>query len=65
MTFTPNEIAYLTSQPPGRLATVGPGDRPHLVPVGVFPDTEDHTAVVGGRSGIDTGAFELVAGDVA
>ena len=51
MSFTPNEIDYIQSQPLGRLATVGPDGQPHLVPVGAFVDTEDHTIVVAGHSG--------------
>jgi pyridoxamine 5'-phosphate oxidase family protein len=31
--FTDEEIAYLRSQPTARLATVGPGDQPDVVPV--------------------------------
>ena len=34
--FTDAEVQYLTSQPLGRLATVGPDGRPHVMPVGVF-----------------------------
>lgn len=33
MAFTDEEIAYLRSQPTARLATVGPGDQPDVVPV--------------------------------
>ncbi|WP_283136420.1 PPOX class F420-dependent oxidoreductase [Rhizohabitans arisaemae] len=51
MTFTPNEITYLTSQPLGRLATVGPNGRPHVVPVGVFYDPEARDIVIGGVEG--------------
>ncbi|MEQ4209734.1 PPOX class F420-dependent oxidoreductase [Actinopolymorpha sp. B9G3] len=51
MTFTANEIEYLNSQPLGRLATVGPGGRPHIVPVGVFFDPATETIVVGGHAG--------------
>lgn len=46
-TFTSAELAYLGSQPLGRLATVGPGGRPHVTPVGVFHDPESDTIVVG------------------
>ncbi len=34
MSFTDEEIAYLRSQPLARLATVGPGEQPDVVPVG-------------------------------
>lgn len=51
MTFSANEIEYLNSQLLGRLATVGPGGRPHIVPVGVFLDRETQTIVIGGHAG--------------
>ena len=35
-------------QPLGRFATVGPGGRPHVMPVGVFYDAETDTVVIGG-----------------
>lgn len=47
-TFTDAEIEYLTTQPLGRLATVGPGGRPHVMPVGVFYERETDSLVVGG-----------------
>jgi pyridoxamine 5'-phosphate oxidase family protein len=47
-TFTDAEIAYLNSQPLGRLATVGADGRPHVTPVGVFHDPETQTIVIGG-----------------
>ncbi|TMR25020.1 PPOX class F420-dependent oxidoreductase [Nonomuraea turkmeniaca] len=56
MTFTANEIEYLTSQLLGRLATVGPDGRPHIVPVGVFYDPQTQTIVVGGHAGTDMAA---------
>jgi pyridoxamine 5'-phosphate oxidase family protein len=34
MSFTEEEIAYLRSQPLGRLATVAPDGQPDVVPVG-------------------------------
>jgi pyridoxamine 5'-phosphate oxidase family protein len=34
MTFTPQEIAYIGSQPIARLATVAPDGQPDVVPVG-------------------------------
>ncbi|WP_155358174.1 PPOX class F420-dependent oxidoreductase [Acrocarpospora macrocephala] len=51
MRFTDNEIEYLNSQLLGRLATVGPGGRPHIVPVGVFYDPETQTIVIAGHAG--------------
>ncbi|MBC6456663.1 PPOX class F420-dependent oxidoreductase [Actinomadura sp. HBU206391] len=53
MTFTPNEIEYLNGQLLGRLATVGPGGRPHITPVGVFYDPQTQTIVIGGHAGTD------------
>ncbi|GAA3463613.1 PPOX class F420-dependent oxidoreductase [Saccharothrix longispora] len=35
MAFTPDEIAYLRTQPLGRLATLGAGGQPDVVPVAV------------------------------
>jgi pyridoxamine 5'-phosphate oxidase family protein len=46
-TFTDTEITYLSSQPLGRIATVGPDGRPHVTPVGVFHDPETQSVVVG------------------
>ncbi|WP_433466383.1 pyridoxamine 5'-phosphate oxidase family protein [Spirillospora sp. CA-128828] len=77
MTFTANEIDYLNGQLLGRLATVGPDGRPHIVPVGVFCDPETGTIVIGGHAGTgmaaskkfrdarrQTDSFELSARDV-
>ena len=52
-TFTDAEVEYLNSQLLGRLATVGPDGRPHVVPVGVFYDPDTHTIVIGGHAGSD------------
>jgi pyridoxamine 5'-phosphate oxidase family protein len=60
MTFTANEIKYLRSQPLGRLATVGPGGRPHIVSVGVFYDPETQTIVIGGHAGSNMAASKKV-----
>jgi pyridoxamine 5'-phosphate oxidase family protein len=38
--FTPAEIAYLTSQPVGRLATVNVAGDPHVVPVAYYFNAE-------------------------
>ncbi|SFQ71721.1 pyridoxamine 5'-phosphate oxidase family protein [Amycolatopsis arida] len=46
-TLTDAEIAYLAGQPLGRLATVGPHARPHVVPVGFDYDPERGTLVIG------------------
>lgn len=48
--FTNAEVEYLNSQPLGRIATVGPRGRPHVVPVGVFYDPETQAIVIGGAA---------------
>ncbi|RIQ12660.1 PPOX class F420-dependent oxidoreductase [Jiangella rhizosphaerae] len=49
--FTQAELDYLRGQRLGRLATLGPGNRPQLTPVGVFYDPETETIVVAGHAG--------------
>ncbi|MEV4899623.1 PPOX class F420-dependent oxidoreductase [Nonomuraea sp. NPDC055795] len=49
--FTPGEIAYLTSQPLGRLATTGADGRPSVRPVGVIYDPGSGGLIVGGVTG--------------
>jgi pyridoxamine 5'-phosphate oxidase family protein len=49
--FTDGEVAYLTGQPLGRLATVGPDGRPAVRPVGVIYDPEAEAIVIGGVTG--------------
>lgn len=49
--FTDAEVEYLTKGLLGRLATVGPDRRPHVTPLGVFLDPQDHTLVIGGHTG--------------
>lgn len=46
--FTDDEIAYLTSQTLGRMATVGPDGRPHVVPVTFVYDPVEDAIDVGG-----------------
>jgi pyridoxamine 5'-phosphate oxidase family protein len=46
-TFTHAEIQYLNSQPLGRIATVDPHGRPHVMPVAVFYDPETESVVIG------------------
>lgn len=46
-TFTDTEIAYMNSQPLGRLATVGKDGAPHVMPVGFYYDAEDGSIVIG------------------
>ncbi len=47
--FTPAEIAYLRSQMLGRLATVGPGNQPHVVPVAFRYNPDLDTLDIGGH----------------
>lgn len=46
--FTPAEIAYLSHQSLGRLATVDANGRPHVVPVRFTYDVERDAIAVGG-----------------
>jgi pyridoxamine 5'-phosphate oxidase family protein len=55
-TFTAAEVAYLHRQRLGRLATVGPDGRPHVMPVGMFYDPETQAIVIG--SAADMAASE-------
>ena len=48
--FTPPEIAYLTGQRMGRLATVGPDGQPHVVPVTFAYNADEDAIDVGGVS---------------
>ena len=48
--FTDAEIAYLSGQRLGRLATVGPTGQPHVVPVGFRYNPDQDTIDVGGHS---------------
>src|SRR2546427_2337134 len=47
--FTDAEIAYLSGQRLGRLATVGPTGQPHVVPVGFRYNPEHDTIDIGGH----------------
>jgi pyridoxamine 5'-phosphate oxidase family protein len=47
--FTPAEIAYLSSQRLGRLATVGPDGQPHVVPVSFRYNPALDTIDIGGH----------------
>jgi pyridoxamine 5'-phosphate oxidase family protein len=51
-TFTEAEIKYLESQPLGRIATADTKGRPHVMPVGVFYDTESQAIVIGATGGM-------------
>jgi pyridoxamine 5'-phosphate oxidase family protein len=52
--FTDLEIAYLRSQRLGRLATVGPGGQPQVVPVGFRYNADLDTIDIGGHGGFAT-----------
>lgn len=54
--FTAAEIEYMGSQALGRLATVGPDGQPHITPVGIFYDPDDHSLVIGGHAGTEMAA---------
>jgi pyridoxamine 5'-phosphate oxidase family protein len=47
-TFTPDELAYLASQPLGRLATADSNGRPHVVPIGFFVNAAQDAIDIGG-----------------
>jgi pyridoxamine 5'-phosphate oxidase family protein len=47
--FTPQEIEYLNSQRLGRLATVGPDDQPHVVPLAFRYNPEHDTIDISGH----------------
>ena len=47
--FTEKEIEYLRGQRLGRLATVGGGGSPHIVPVGFRLDAEAGAIEIGGH----------------
>lgn len=48
--FTDQEVAYLSEQRLGRLATVDGRGRPHVAPVGFSHDPETDTIVIGGHN---------------
>ena len=50
--FSSAEVNYLRSQILGRLATVGPDGRPHVVPVGFRYNPDLDTIDIGGLSGV-------------
>lgn len=49
-TFSQKEIEYLRGQRLGRLATVGPGGSPHVVPVGFRLSRENDAIEIGGHA---------------
>src|SRR5947207_14095778 len=50
--FTPAEIAFIKTQPIGRIATVGPSGKPHVVPVGFRYNPEQDSIDIGGMAGL-------------
>ncbi len=60
--FTPAEIAYLKSQMLGRLATVGPNGKPHVVPVAFRYNPELDTIDIGGHDFAQRKKFRDVQG---
>lgn len=55
-TFTNAEIDYLNSQLLGRLATVGPDGKPHVMPLGIWYDPDAEAIVVSGHAGTNMAA---------
>lgn len=55
--FTEQEIAYLDEQRLGRLATVGVGNQPHVVPVGFRYDSDADAIHIGGHDFAETKKF--------
>jgi pyridoxamine 5'-phosphate oxidase family protein len=62
MSFTAEEVAYLRSQPIARLATVGAGRQPDVVPVAYEFDGTVFWVGGTGRSVLETRKFRNVAG---
>lgn len=60
MAFTDEEIAYLRAMPTARLATVGPGDQPDVVPVAFEFDGADFWVGGPGVSVLRTRKFRNV-----
>jgi pyridoxamine 5'-phosphate oxidase family protein len=50
--FTQAELEYIQSQRIGRIATIGPDGRPHVVPVGYRYNPEADSIDIGGRAGV-------------
>ena len=50
--FTSAEIAYIKTQPIGRIATVGPNGKPHVVPVGFRYNPDEDSIDIGGVTGL-------------
>jgi pyridoxamine 5'-phosphate oxidase family protein len=62
MAFTPEEIAYLRSQPLARLATVADDGQPDVVPVAFEFDGTAFWVGGSGRSALTTRKFRNIAG---
>jgi pyridoxamine 5'-phosphate oxidase family protein len=60
MSFTEEEIAYLRAQPVARLATLGPGEQPDVVPVSAEFDGTYFWVGGSGRTVLDTRKFRNV-----
>jgi pyridoxamine 5'-phosphate oxidase family protein len=59
--FTDDELKYLGTQRLGRLATIDPGGRPHVVPVGFQFNEQAGTIDIGGQNLAATRKFQNVA----
>lgn len=55
--FSEAEIAYLTDQRLGRLATIGPDGQPHVVPVGFTHDADADAIHISGHDFEETKKF--------
>jgi pyridoxamine 5'-phosphate oxidase family protein len=60
VTFSPDDLEYLSSQRLGRLSTVDPSGAPQNNPVGFFVDDETGDILIGGRSMATTRKFRNV-----
>lgn len=63
MDLSPNELDYLTTQPLGRLATLGPDGSPQARPVGFFVNNERGTIDIGGHNIVGSQKFRNVQRD--
>jgi pyridoxamine 5'-phosphate oxidase family protein len=60
MSFTDEEVAYLRSQPVARLATLGPGEQPDVIPVAFEFDGTFFWVGGPGQTVLDTRKFRNV-----
>lgn len=60
MSFTDEEVAYLRSQPVARLATLGPGEQPDVIPVAFEFDGTFFWVGGSGQTVLDTRKFRNV-----